>query len=438
VTFASSLRTPHKKIFFPVIMVTASFLPFHSYAQYAPPPMFEDALSNSARPSPPSGYIVPPIQSAPPPVQQVQPARPAVLEPRISRDPDKNPQPSYQPYIPPAPSGMKPIVEKQKQSAPKKVVRTPAPPVVPAKKPTPPTTLGAENPVSSPRTILPKPVIDTSTVDGPMDLPPDAQMTDPIISRVPVYSPEVIPSPADKPTAITPPAPTKAPTPRGPNAPMPAAKVTSKGVVTGPKTMPAVPTTAVQQVETFDDSALANEPTIMERHLNATNKKKAESAKKKADATLTPVVAPPSKHEDDKTSNKSLVADMPSDPAPVINFDDAKPQVMKKILPYQAGQIDLPKDDMNIIAQGVQQQLKSKPDWRVQIRSFATPQGESLSSDRRIALSRALSIRTALVRAGINPSVIDMRADGIQSAESLGSDRVDLYLYNPAEPMETP
>ena len=109
--------------------------------------------------------------------------------------------------------------------------------------------------------------------------------------------------------------------------------------------------------------------------------------------------------------------------------------MLKKIIPFQPGQIGLPQAEADPIVAGIVKQLdgEDKKDWRVQIRSYATPHGTGLSSDRRIALSRALSLRTTMIAQGVPASAIDVSAEGLQSQSGGPPDRVDVYLYGPKD-----
>ncbi|PZO77773.1 MAG: hypothetical protein DI626_12225, partial [Micavibrio aeruginosavorus] len=153
-----------------------------------------------------------------------------------------------------------------------------------------------------------------------------------------------------------------------------------------------------------------NEPTIMERHQTQLEAQKNDTAVK------------PPEH----------VVPRPDPNVTPARFAPNDQGVLKKTIPFEAGQIGMKGEDVNPIAAGVVAELdgKEKADWRVQIRSFATPHGAGLSSDRRIALSRALSLRSALIEKGVPASRIDVMAQGleIESGEQAG-DRIDLYLY---------
>lgn len=117
------------------------------------------------------------------------------------------------------------------------------------------------------------------------------------------------------------------------------------------------------------------------------------------------------------------------------SFEPAAQGILKKSIAFTAGQIGLLPADLDPISAGVAKELSAdtKEDWRVQIRAYATPYGTGLSSDRRIALNRALSLRTALITRGVLASRIDVLAEGLQSDNSKPGDRIDIYLYGPTQ-----
>jgi outer membrane protein OmpA-like peptidoglycan-associated protein len=181
-----------------------------------------------------------------------------------------------------------------------------------------------------------------------------------------------------------------------------------ESAIQGPKTMPALPTQSVDQQQTFEaKDAPKEETTILERHQQEALKEKREEIK--------PVVPAP----------KANVA-----PA---SFDKSGQEALKKTIPFQQGQIGLSSDQIDPLAAAVVKQLdaREREEWRVQIRAYATPYGTGVSSDRRIALSRALSLRSALIAQGVPAARIDVLAEGLQSDNPKQPDRIDLYMYGP-------
>lgn len=205
---------------------------------------------------------------------------------------------------------------------------------------------------------------------------------------------------------------------------------TRESAITGPKTMPSLPVHGVDEQVIHDvtdanatdanaTDAPSDEMTILER---VNQRKKAEEKTPEIKAGKAP--APVS----DSTA--------PAFPAPTPNvppaaFDIAEQGALKKIIPFEPGQIGLEKNTAYPIVAAIMTRFKDKDGWRVQIKSFATPHGAGVSSDRRIALARALSLRSILIAQGVPASVIDVLAEGLQSDAGAPADRIDLYLYGP-------
>lgn len=72
-------------------------------------------------------------------------------------------------------------------------------------------------------------------------------------------------------------------------------------------------------------------------------------------------------------------------------------------------------------------QLREMGDSRLQVRAFATGEDGTKGSARRIALSRALSVRSYLMDKGIKPVRVDVRAMGSET-DRAPLDRVDLVF----------
>lgn len=349
-------------------------------AGYSPPPMFEDMTPPMVRPEGQGGYIVTPKSSSAP---DIAPApRPAILAPQTSAQPPAAPVVPVTPSAPVAPATppkmMAPIVEET--SAPRR--KAPAKPVaeeartapvaspVPAKKPTAPA----------------KSVV----VDTPAPIPPP-----PSVAITPAVE-----APTQAPEAVT----TAAPKEEKPYV----------SAITGPKTMPSLPVHSVDGQVTFEGEQKPSEPTILER----LNQKEATPVKTAAEEkTLKPILPP---------SPKEGVA-----PAA---FETGPQDVLKKSIVLQPGQISMVPEDSDPIVAGVIKELEGNASWRVQVKAYATPFGTGLSSDRRIALGRALSLRTAMIEQGVTPNRIDIMAEGMQTDDSKPGDRVDIYLYGPKTP----
>lgn len=72
-------------------------------------------------------------------------------------------------------------------------------------------------------------------------------------------------------------------------------------------------------------------------------------------------------------------------------------------------------------------QMKIEQSTRLQVRAYATGEDDNKGSARRIALARALTIRSYLMEQDINPSRIDVRALGSETHTPL-LDRVDVLF----------
>lgn len=72
-------------------------------------------------------------------------------------------------------------------------------------------------------------------------------------------------------------------------------------------------------------------------------------------------------------------------------------------------------------------QVSEMDSGKLQVRGYATGEDGSKSSARRIALSRALSVRSYLMDKGVKPTRVDVRAMGSES-DRTPLDRVDLIF----------
>ena len=373
-------------------------------AGYAPPPMFDDMTPPMVRPQGQDGYLVTPKASPNTPLPEPTPQRAPVVVPRVSVDPDAA-RPAHAPASVPttAPTIAKPPVAPVKPVAPATPVTTPA---VAA----PPVTA----PVAPPaKPEMMKPIVEETYIKR--EKPSSKTQTKKASGEEPrteaVGKPKATPSPSKpvqpaKPEASD----SKAPPPPSAEAPViePVKRDPSQSAIQGPKTMPALPAGTVDQQVTFEEAPETPE-TIMERHRKEVQGQKEE--------TLKPIVPAP---------NPNV--------APA-SFEPSEQGVLKKIIPYQPGQIGLAAADADPIVAGIVKQLDAheRENWRIQIRSFATPHGTGLSSDRRIALSRALSLRSTMIAQGVPASSIDVSAEGLQATPSGPPDRVDVYLYGPKD-----
>jgi outer membrane protein OmpA-like peptidoglycan-associated protein len=74
--------------------------------------------------------------------------------------------------------------------------------------------------------------------------------------------------------------------------------------------------------------------------------------------------------------------------------------------------------------------LAKNPNWRIQIQAFSSPDNEVRSSARRMALSRALSVREYLIQKGIEAPRLDVRALGMETDRN-PLDRIDFVFFDP-------
>lgn len=397
-----------------LLLCGAVILPPHAaMAQdpgYAPPPMFEDATPPMVRPQgDANGYIVAPKASGTPQLPEQAAPRAPIVMPRVSVDPD-SPRAAA-----PAPASAVPSLAPTSVPAPQPAPVPPPAPVAPV-------------PVIAPTPPVPPAPVPAATPAKPKMMTPIVEET--YIKREKPPVKEKAPGKNEEPRTEEIKKPAKTPSPSKPSAPVapetsaappsaeapvikPVRRDPLQSAIKGPKTMPALPTEAVDEQITFDakeNAAPEAAQTIMERH-----QQEARDKNKNREGTLTPIVPAPN-----------------PDVTPAA-FDPGDQGVLKKSIPFQPGQIGLVPADADPIVAGVVKELDSegKGDWRVQIRAFATPHGTGLSSDRRIALSRALSLRSSMIAQGVAASRIDVMAEGLQTDPSKPGDRIDLYLFAP-------
>lgn len=439
-TFAKFSKAFKFSIALAVLVPAASALA--QDAGYLPPPMFEDMTPPMVRPDAKAdGMIVTPKSSPNTVLPPSDSPRPAMVAPRVSVDPDapKNtppvppravfaptvptaPAPAAPPVVAPAPvmvpaapavapvtppKMMQPIIE---ETPAKPVIKTEkkktaVTPVVPPKKPAAPAAVQpkAETPPAPPIAV-PAPVVSAPALEKAAEV------------HIPRAPTDEMPVPATPKTPMAPPAVAPVPSTMVPAKPsvddrtqQPIKRDPQESVIKGPKVMPSLPVQGVEGEVTYQPApAPTSEQTILERNQKAADETKTEKE-------IIPIVPAPKENITPAT------------------FDRGGQDALKKSIVYQPGQIGLESADADPIAAGVSTELdrEENKDWRVQIRSFATPHGTGASSDRRIALSRALSLRTELIKQGVSASRIDVLAEGLQTDASKPGDRIDLYLYGP-------
>jgi len=73
--------------------------------------------------------------------------------------------------------------------------------------------------------------------------------------------------------------------------------------------------------------------------------------------------------------------------------------------------------------------LKADADLRLQLKAYAAGTKETVSRARRLSLSRALSVRSFLIKQGVRSTRIDVRALGNKTGGG-PADRVDIFVIN--------
>ena len=74
--------------------------------------------------------------------------------------------------------------------------------------------------------------------------------------------------------------------------------------------------------------------------------------------------------------------------------------------------------------------MQKRPDSKLIIKSYATPGDSGQSSDRRIALARALKLREFLIKQELDSNRINIRALG-DATKSAPRDRIDFHISSP-------
>ncbi len=179
----------------------------------------------------------------------------------------------------------------------------------------------------------------------------------------------------------------------------------SSGVVTGPKTMPAVPAQDFEAETVYHDDDGQLEGAILKRHTEAIEHDEPEVE----------VVAP---EVDEQTLGMLSV----------YTSDDG--QAQKVTIPLAQGQTEVTTKMLVAVQAKSHEILAENPSWRLQILSYATPFDQGQSSDRRMSLNRALSVRDALLQQEIEARKIDVRALG-DKTKTEPKDRIDLIFYAP-------
>jgi len=93
---------------------------------------------------------------------------------------------------------------------------------------------------------------------------------------------------------------------------------------------------------------------------------------------------------------------------------------------FDAGSSDIPADARGQIT-AIANALANDPAQRLQLKAYAAASADSASLARRLSLTRALTVRSALIEQGVRSTRIDVRALGGKDAGDT-PDRVDIFI----------
>ena len=93
---------------------------------------------------------------------------------------------------------------------------------------------------------------------------------------------------------------------------------------------------------------------------------------------------------------------------------------------FDSGSSDIPADALGQIT-AIANALASDPTQRLQLKAYAAASADSASLARRLSLTRALTVRSALIEQGVRSTRIDVRALGGKDAGDR-PDRVDIFI----------
>lgn len=203
----------------------------------------------------------------------------------------------------------------------------------------------------------------------------------------------------------------------------PPAKPAAKYVPKARPTMPAVPSGDVEKAaldpfslplqDNADKATVVAKPTPGERLMDqALSRNMINADKKDVESVMsgTPV-------ENQKTLSTTKIAAIPV---------TAPTYAQATRLTFKSKITEIDKDQQAQIKADVLDVLKKNSEQRIQIQAFSDKQSAE-SDERRISLSRALSVRSWLLDHGIEPHRIDVRAMGNNTKES-PEDRVDILF----------
>lgn len=102
----------------------------------------------------------------------------------------------------------------------------------------------------------------------------------------------------------------------------------------------------------------------------------------------------------------------------------------KLVLPIRKGHEQFSRDALQSVRDDILQTLGQHPRWRLQIHAYAAGDDDREQGARRLALSRALHLRSYLLEQGIEPSRLDIRALGKKDGTT-PLDRTELIFVDP-------
>ena len=144
------------------------------------------------------------------------------------------------------------------------------------------------------------------------------------------------------------------------------------------------------------------------------------------EAAIVPPIAAPAATAAPPEDVTAAMAMPPDETAPATPSMPVVPTMSDLTLTFTGNSSDLSPETQKKL-DGVIHQMSEMTDGRLQVRGYAAGEDGSKSSARRIALSRALSVRSYLMDKGIKPTRVDVRALGTETDRS-PIDRVDLLF----------
>ncbi len=356
-------------------LLTAIFLliPFQVKAQdnaptesYTPPPMF-----GAPRPVPPKK-----IAPATPKLPKISVPASDMPSDTPSTRTETNTQQNKPKKTKTPPPAKRQAPTKQKQIK-KNDAQPPKAPVIPPKKPEHPKDQFEGTPIGQ--------VPENGTVER-NEVKPGIEPIDLIrkqsqpIEPVPLKPATVVPS---TPTPITAPDPT------------------FKGVVKGPKTMPSVKKQSVDTEVLFEPESTPPAPIINRINIE-------ETPKDQSNESATAV-----------TLNESYTL-------PTLRTDSDGNRKLNLV--FEETQDKLTPEQLHTLSQLIIPALQQDTNTRLLLEAFASPQDDSLSGDRRLALTRAMAIRShILAQEDIAPNRLSVRSLGSQT-DIQPMDRVEILL----------